>query len=226
MKVVILEDEGIMALFLRENLENLGYKVVGCFSDAKSFYNFLEKKPPIDLVIMDILINGPIDGIQASLFFRRKYLKTALIFITSFKDSDTIQEAKNAKPQAYLIKPITSCDLEAALMTCNIEKKEMIIREEKKDLINIGLYTYNAKEHVIYKNNDALKLSKKETLCLHQLCINKNLYLSHEVLSSYIWSDNEYYTNNSLRELLFRLRKKLPELVIENIPSIGYTLKV
>lgn len=225
MKAVILEDEGLMALFLQENLENLGYKVVGCFSDAQSFYKFLEETPPVDLVIMDILINGPIDGIQASLFFRRKYLNAALIFITSFKDSDIIQEARNAQPQSYLIKPISSCDLEAALMTCNIERKEIIKRKEKKDSVNIGLYTYNIKEQVMYKDNVALKLSKKETLCLHKLCVNKNLYLSHEVLSSYIWNDDEYYTNNSLRELLFRLRKKLPELTIENIPNIGYSLK-
>ena len=221
MNIIIVEDEGIMALFLKESLEDLEHDVIGIFNNSNDLFEFMETSPKVDLILMDILIRGKMDGIEVSNIIRQKYMNISLIFITSYKDSETILSAKMASPQGYLIKPITKHELEAALMIVNVNKN--IIQNKKTDLINIATYTYNKKKKTLYEEEDLIKLSNKELICLDLLIQNKNNYVSKEQLILSIWED-DIHSSNSLRELIYRIRKKLPEIKIVSNLSIGYCL--
>lgn len=209
-----------MTLFLKDTLEKLGHEVLALFSDASSLMNYLKTNSNIDLVLTDILINGPIDGIQTANSLKKIY-NIPVIFITSYKDSDSISYAQTATPIAYLIKPITQKELEATLMVAEVSIKH---KGGNNNLVNISDYTYNKSTQTISENSQHIKLSKKERVCLENLIKNENNYVSKEYLNTSIWSEQED-NEKSLRELVYRIRKKLPKLIIENNYNLGYALK-
>jgi len=224
--VVIIEDEGIMGLFLEENLKELNYNVLATFSEANSFYNFLnQNNNNIDIVLMDILISGAIDGIEAGRYLKTRYPHILLIFISSYKDSETINLASEVNPHAYLVKPINKHDLEASLSVVKKFKKDIPKKKIEENIIEISSYKYNKKEKSIYIDDLAVKLSLKEKICLELLITNKNNIVPIEALITQVWMGEDNNGINSLRELIYRLRKKLPNLNIKSSQGLGYILK-
>lgn len=222
MKTIIVEDEGIMALFLKETLEELGHEVIFLFNRADSLLDYLHDNDTVDLILMDILIKGNIDGIQLGQRIKEKYNHISLVFITSFKDSDTIQNAQLAYPLGYLIKPIEKSDLEAVLMVVNNARKKIDFYDSK--MISLSKYSYDKQKKCLYENDKLIHLSEKEKNCLNTLVQNRNSYCSSEQLIQSIWGNDLEYTNSSLRELMYRIRKKLPNLKIVSTPNVGYTI--
>lgn len=220
MNIVILEDEAIMMMFLKASLEEKGHNVIGSFNSYEGFFELIEKES-IDLVFMDIHIEGALDGTQIASKLRQIDKNIKIVFVTSYKDSQTMQMAKESKPNGYLIKPISKEDLEAILMVCeiNLPKKSTISN------IQITSYEFNPDTRTIQENGELIKLTQKELHCFELLLQNKNNHISHEHLVQALWNEDLYSRANSLRELVYRIRKKLPNLTIENSVNIGYILK-
>ncbi|WP_419768026.1 response regulator [Arcobacter sp.] len=220
MNIIILEDEAIMMMFLKDSLEKKGHTVKATFNSYLGFFEFI-KKENIDLVFMDILIKGSLDGTQIAKRLREINKTIKIVFITSYKDSQTLQMAKLSKPNGYLIKPVSKEDLEAILMVCetNIEV------EENNDYITIATYKYHIINKTVEENNELIKLTKNELKCFELLLQNKNTYISPEILINHLWNVEASIKFNSLRELVYRIRKKLPNLHIDNSINIGYILK-
>ncbi len=112
LKVLIAEDEYLILMGLKSNLENLGCKVVGEATNGKELVNLaLEKKP--DLIIADI--NLPVmDGLEALKRISEKVFIPTLI-VSGYDDEELIDKAKNLGVLGYLIKPIDESDLKAEI---------------------------------------------------------------------------------------------------------------
>lgn len=111
--ILIVEDEGIVALGLEDTLQLEGYHVCGIADNGKAALRMVEEEA-IDLVLLDIRIKGDWDGIETA---RRL---TALrdvpfIYLTAFSDDETLERAKETTPAAYLIKPYQSRNLLIAI---------------------------------------------------------------------------------------------------------------
>ena len=101
--ILIVEDEGIVALALEDTLQLEGYRVCGIADNGKEALHIAEKET-IDLVLLDIHIRGEWDGIETAR--RLTALKEIpFIYLTAFSDSETLDRAKETTPAAYLIKP-------------------------------------------------------------------------------------------------------------------------
>lgn len=111
--VAILEDEAITSQALSESLEQLGYEVLGCASTAKDMLTLL-KTNAADVVILDIIIKGPKDGISVAAALRQSY-NPAIVFLTSLSDSVTLKRASAVKPNGYLVKPFRLEDIRSAV---------------------------------------------------------------------------------------------------------------
>ena len=218
MNIAVLEDEVIIALYLKETIEDLEHNFVGMFDSANSIFGSLKDDIIVDIVFVDIKINGNLDGIQTSIKLKEKYPNVKIIFITSYKDSNTIARAKEVKPSGYLIKPIIKNDIEAILMVIEANSET-----PNDTLIHISGYKYDKDLQEIFENDEVIHLSKKEKICLHSLVENVNSYTYQDKLILDIWN-GENNRIASLRELLFRLRKKLPNLDIKSISNTGYIL--
>jgi len=220
MNIVIVEDDSLTALFLQESVEDLGHTVLGTFDSAKPLLDEVYSMD-IDLAFMDIEINGKMDGIECASILQNKHAISS-IFITSYQNSSTINDAMDSSPLGYLIKPVSETEIEASLAVASRTLQKSL--PKKINTIKIGNYIYTFKSKTLTLNNELIKLSKNEYKVIDILCSSYGNVVNTEELVQNIWQDSENRTD-SLRELIYRLRKKLPSLSINALSKSGYYIQ-
>ncbi|MES3007849.1 MAG: EAL domain-containing protein [Pseudomonadota bacterium] len=120
-KVLVVEDENIVALDLKRRLKKLGYDVIGMASNANRALNLVEEHVP-DIVLMDIHIQGNTDGIEIARILYEKY-SIPVIFLTAYSEEATLLRAKKSKPYGYLLKPFSERELHAGIQVA-LEKSQ------------------------------------------------------------------------------------------------------
>jgi len=112
-KLLIVEDEPVVALDLQQEVEQLGCEVVGLAESADEALVAAELCRP-DLALMDVRIVGSMDGVQTARLLRSAY-QVPVVFLTSYSDETTISRAAKEMPYGYLTKPFKSRELKATL---------------------------------------------------------------------------------------------------------------
>jgi len=113
--VLIVEDEPLIALDIKKTLEEKGYDVVGISSNGTDALAMAADYKP-DIVLMDILLEGDMDGIETSMRLR-EHANPAIIYVTSISSNDTLNKAISSNPYGYLNKPVNELDLLATIHT-------------------------------------------------------------------------------------------------------------
>lgn len=111
--ILVVEDEAVIALGLCDKLEEMGYEVVGTADTGEKAIRLARQTRP-SLMLMDICIKGPMDGIDTAAVIR-KDLQIPVVFLTSFADEETIRRAAQTAPYGYLTKPYKAKELRAAI---------------------------------------------------------------------------------------------------------------
>jgi DNA-binding NarL/FixJ family response regulator len=112
-RVVLVEDEVIVAWDIAETLKRLGYLIVGMADNAEQALRLAETLAP-DLILMDIRLNGPLDGIEAARLIRERTGR-GVIYLTAHADLATMERAAATEPLGYVFKPFSHEGLRAAL---------------------------------------------------------------------------------------------------------------
>ena len=135
-KIIIVEDESIVALDIQQRLEAMGYSVVATAASGEDAIEQCEATPP-DLVLMDIRLNGEIDGIETAGHIR-SHADIPVIYLTAYADDDTLQRAKISEPFGYLIKPIEDKELKTAIeISLQRHRFEQALKESEQWLSTI-----------------------------------------------------------------------------------------
>lgn len=137
-RIMLVEDEAIVALDIKNKLISLGYSVESSIGSAEECIRKLETIR-VDLVLMDISLSGHMDGIDAAIFIKGKY-NIPVVFLTAHNDETTLQRAKFSGPYGYILKPFEFRDLrnniEISLYKHQMEQKllesEKAIQKELK----------------------------------------------------------------------------------------------
>jgi PAS domain S-box-containing protein len=108
-KILIVEDEFIVANNIETRLLDLGYAVSGKADTGATAIELAETQSP-DLVLMDIRLKGPIDGITAAAEIRRRF-KLPVVFLAAYVDDRILDQAKSAEPAGYILKPFDDREL-------------------------------------------------------------------------------------------------------------------
>ena len=108
-KILIVEDEVIIALQLESQLQSLGYEVTSKVDTDEDAIEKAEKDKP-DLILMDIRIKGAMDGIETAEIIRERF-GIPVVFSTAYLDQEKIERAKITMPFGYVLKPILERDL-------------------------------------------------------------------------------------------------------------------
>ncbi|WP_459865859.1 response regulator [Endothiovibrio diazotrophicus] len=108
-RIMIVEDEWLIAEDLRRNLERLGYGISAVASSGEEAVAAALRDPP-SLVLMDIMLSGPMDGIDAAGVIREAR-DVPVIFLTAFTDQGILDRAKRVEPVGYLVKPYEEREL-------------------------------------------------------------------------------------------------------------------
>jgi CheY-like chemotaxis protein len=111
-RILIVEDEGIVATDLESTLQKLGYDVVGIAATGQEAITLAENSAP-DLVLMDIRLKGNIDGIEAAEQITAS-LNVPITFLTAYADEATVERAKTTMPYGYILKPFQEGDIRSA----------------------------------------------------------------------------------------------------------------
>ena len=130
-QILIVEDESIIAEDIRRSLQNLGYSVSAVVSSGEKAIKKVEETSP-DLVLMDIMLQGKMDGIEAAEQIRSRF-NIPIVYLTAYSDEKILERAKITEPFGYIIKPFKERELyiniEVALYKHKMEKK---LRESKE----------------------------------------------------------------------------------------------
>ncbi len=113
LRILIAEDEIVIAMELESCLTSMGYDVVGAASSGDEAIDIARDLRP-DLLLTDIIMPGRIDGIEAAKIIKAE-LNIPVIFITAHKDEKLVERAREAKPIGYIMKPFNSMEISAKL---------------------------------------------------------------------------------------------------------------
>ena len=108
-KILIVEDESIVALNIKNRLEELGYAVVAMLNSGEAALQVVDHNRP-DLVLMDIKLKGTVDGIEAAALIRSRF-QIPVVYLTAYSDEETVDRAKFTEPYGYILKPFEARDL-------------------------------------------------------------------------------------------------------------------
>jgi two-component system cell cycle sensor histidine kinase/response regulator CckA len=134
-KVLVVEDEGLIALDISKRLEALGHQVVAAVGNSKEA---LENACGADIVLMDVRIDGPVDGIDTAARIREQF-HLPVIFLTAHGDRATIERAKVTGPFGYIVKPIAHASLNSTIEITVYKHKLERELEEREALLRTTL---------------------------------------------------------------------------------------
>ncbi len=124
-RILLVEDELLIAQDEKQLLEGLGYVVIGIASSGEEALRRVEEDTP-DLVLMDIILKGDMDGIEVAETIRRQY-DVPVVFVTAYAEGQFIERAKLTEPFGYVVKPIDpqslSSNIEVALYKHSVDQR-------------------------------------------------------------------------------------------------------
>jgi adenylate cyclase len=137
LKILVAEDERIIAVDIRNTLGSLGYEVISTVNTGEEAVKAAEVLRP-DLILMDIMLNGEMTGIDAAKIILPQY-DIPVIYLTALSDSETLNKAKITEPFGYVLKPYDARILNSAIemavykhkIDSELRKKTRELEEEK-----------------------------------------------------------------------------------------------
>lgn len=204
-KILIVEDESIVAFDLKRMLLNLNYDVPDIVtSGEKAIRKAVEEKP--DLIIMDVMLNGPITGVEAAARIKG-VMNVPIIYLTAYADTETLKSAKVTEPYGYILKPfeekVLLSTIEMAIYKNKMEEK-LIASEKKYRLLAKELEDLNEKKDQFYSIiSFNLRDPLDSVIGFSDILKNEYKELSHEDIQLYISS--LYFSSRQIYSLLNNL---------------------
>lgn len=162
-KILVVEDEIIIAMEIADRLKSMGYDVLRIVSNGNDAIRTAQNEQP-DLILMDIMIQGNIDGIETATRIRTK-IDIPVIYLTANADESTLERAKVSDAFGYLIKPFEEKELnttiEMALYKHRMEGKLRENEERFKSLVensSIGIFRLSKEGRILHSNPTFIKL--------------------------------------------------------------------
>ena len=221
-KILIVEDESLLAIGIKTKLVKMGYKMVNiAINYEKAMLNIKEETP--DSILLDVDLKGTFTGIDIA-NTKEVFNKIPIIYITSYKDSKTLEKIMLTNPKNYLSKSLRYEELKVAV--------SLALKDKMIKTVDMGYgFNYDFESRELFVNKVVVNLTKKEKLLLESLLKRKGEYVSSSILEFEIWL-HEVPAESSLRTLVVNLRKKLKytdepiekHKMLLNKPSLGYML--
>ncbi len=221
--ILIVEDNVIFSMDLKNTIEKFGFKKVHVINRFNNIVeNIIEYSPSI--LIMDISLSNNLCGIElVKEVSKQIYLK--VIYITGHEEDEIILKAIDTKPLAYLTKPIKKYDLKAFLFLIikqNMTSKYCDSNDENLIYMNED-FSFDINRQLLFYKNKVQKLGAKEAKVLSLLIRNKGELVLFKTFEDEVWG-NDSVSNDSIRGVVSRLRKRIGSELIESVYSLGFKI--
>jgi two-component system, sensor histidine kinase and response regulator len=156
-ELLIVEDEAITALHLRQYLEHLGYKVTGMVATGEQALQILEDHRP-DLILMNITLAGELSGTETAKIVDERF-RVPVVYVTAYNDGETVRQLEATGAYGFVTKPIREKDLDAVIkVAISRHKKHLELREtERKGWENVSRQAHDQLEQFTYAAGHDLK---------------------------------------------------------------------
>jgi heavy metal response regulator len=221
MRILIVEDEVKIALFIKRGLKEEGYSV-DIANDGESGYS-LAMNEDFDLIVLDIMLPG-IDGIELCKKLRNEKISIPIIMLTA---KNTIQDKVSGLDSGaddYLTKPFAFEEFLARIRALLRKKENPSVTKYKIKDLELDLLT-----HKVMRNGVEIILSTKEFALLEYLMKNSGTIVTRTMITEHVWNlDFDTFTNvidvyiNYLRN---KIDKDYEDKLIKTIRGRGYTIK-
>lgn len=162
--VLVVEDESIVSKDIQHSLKKLGYSVVGAASTGEKAIELAKSTMP-DIILMDIMLKGEMNGIEAADEIR-KTCSIPVIFLTAYADESTLSKAKITEPYGYILKPFKEIDLHTTIeMAIYKHGREQEVVKERDLLFSLVENKDSTQKGFIFvKSNSKLVKLKSEDI--------------------------------------------------------------
>ena len=134
-KILVVEDEAIVARDIQQQLIELGYLPVGHATRGEQAIALAGELQP-DMILMDIQLAGPMDGIEAATEIRNRF-GLPVVFLTAFAEADTLARAKLATPYGYVLKPFSGRELQTVIEMAQFKHLAEMSLKKSEDRLNL-----------------------------------------------------------------------------------------
>lgn len=215
MKVLIIEDEKLIADSIKRGLEQEGYNVQVSYNGEDGLEIALYEQ--FDVIILDLML-PKINGFDICKNLRSKDIFTPILILSARSEIDDKVKGLSIGADDYLTKPFNFEELLARIKALVRRPKTQL-----KQIIKCGDLIINTDLMEVTKNNNKLDLSKKEYLLLEYLVKNKNTILSKNKIIENVWEYDSNILPNTIEQYINYLRKKLNnKKIIKTIRGFGY----
>jgi len=211
-RILVVEDEAVVALDVEDRLRRLGHQVVGTADSSASALALAAEVRP-DLVLMDIALRDGGDGIAAAERLRAE-LAVPVVFVTAFADAETIERAKRVSPHGYIVKPFDERDLRATIeIALYRDGLDRALRRSHDDLLAVldvqrtGNVLVDAAGRIVFANAAAARILGTDPRTLLDVPWPEGLRLSGDARRTV--------------EALLRVASPRRQKVVARLPSRG-----
>ncbi|MBE6972760.1 MAG: response regulator transcription factor [Ruminococcaceae bacterium] len=221
MKILIIEDEKLLADSLKTLLETKGFEAEVVY-DGEDGAEYAETGI-YDLLIMDVMM-PKLNGYQVARQVRANRVTTPILMLTAKGEVQDRIEGLNAGADYYLTKPFDNQELLACI--------NALLRRQgaQVDILQYGNTTLDLTGYVLSTEKSSIRLSKKEFDVMRRLMQFQGRSIRKDVLLTQVWGFDSSATENNVEAYIGFLRKKLQsigsDLKIESIRLLGYHLEV
>jgi len=216
-KILILEDEAMLALSMQEFLEDSGYDVT-CFSHSEKAYNAIYETV-YDLLLLDVKVLGEKNGFEMLEMLRKEGVNVPAIFITSLTQIDDLSRGYECGACDYIRKPFDLAELK--LRVEQVIKTHCFSTADERITLPFG-YSYDVKNMKLSFEEEEIILAKTEAKILELLIKQRGNVVSYEMFWEEVWG--EWIDPTNIRVQVGGLRKKLKQDFIKNIRGVGYSI--
>ncbi|MGI5971295.1 MAG: response regulator transcription factor [Oscillospiraceae bacterium] len=221
MKILIIEDEKLLAESLKILLELKGFQVEVVYDGADGAE--YAETGIYDLIIMDVMM-PKLNGYQVACQVRARRITTSILMLTAKGEVQDRIEGLNAGADYYLTKPFDNMELLACI--------NALLRRQgsQVDLLRYGNTTLDLTGYMLSTEKSSIRLSKKEFDVMRRLMQYQGRSIRKDVLLTQVWGYESNASENNVEAYVGFLRKKLKsigsDLKIESIRLLGYHLEV
>jgi len=216
-RILILEDETILAISMQEFLEDSGYEVSHYTNSEQAFDAIYDK--PFDLLLLDVKVAGEQNGFELLSSLRKEDICTPAIFITSLTDIEDLTAGYACGGCDYIRKPFDLTELKLRVE----QAIKLHCFGSSENIIDLAFnYKFDTKKMQLTLKDKVIMLGKIETKLLELLIKQRGSVVTYEMFWEEVWG--EWIDPTNIRVQVGNLRKKLKRNFIKNVRGTGYSI--
>jgi len=221
-KILYAEDELFLGKIVKESLESRHYEVLMEPDGAKVFAHFQELQP--DVCILDVMLPNK-DGFEIAEQIRTIDQSVPIIFLTAKTQTEDLVKGFKTGGNDYIRKPFSMEELIVRIENVLKFKSGEQRKDEKRDIVKIGRYTFLLNQQLLRNEAEERKLSFRETELLRILYENREKIIDRRDILNLLWGNDNFLNSRNLDVYITKLRGYLKadtQLEILTIKGIGY----